>query len=55
MVGGNSPGYENVNIGFEVYEGNLEELPPGYQEVTFHIIFDVNTGENFRRKTQMVT
>ena len=40
---------ENVRIDFELYEGNVEDLPTGYQEVSCHIIFDVNMGENFRR------
>ena len=50
MVGGNSTGYEKVRIDFDIYEGNMEELPPGYQYVSCHIIFDVNIGENFRHK-----
>ena len=54
MVGGNSTGYEKVRIDFDIYEGNMEELPPGYQYVSCHIIFDVNIGENFRRKALLV-
>ena len=45
---------KNGRISFEIYEGNMEDLPPGYQEVSCHIIFDVNMGENFRRKAQIV-
>ena len=44
MARGNSPGDENVRIDFELYECNVENLPPGYQEVSCHIIFDVNMG-----------
>ena len=45
---------ENVRTYFELYEGNMEDFPPGYQEVCWHITFDVNMGENFRRKSRMV-
>ena len=31
MVGGDIPVDENVRIDFELYEGNMEDLPPGYQ------------------------
>eukprot|EP00957_Ditylum_brightwellii_P188968 14385269-Ditylum_brightwellii.AAC.1 len=27
-----------------------EELPPGYQEVKYHMIFDIKMGKNFQRK-----
>ena len=45
---------KNVRIIFEPYEGNVEELPPGYQEVSCNIICDVNMGENLRLKVQEV-
>ena len=54
MVGGNSPWYEKVRIAFDIYEGNMEELPPGYQYVSCHIIFDVNMRDNFRHKALIV-
>ena len=41
---------KNVRIVFGLYEGNMEDLPTGYQEVSCHIIFDVNMGDNFRCK-----
>lgn len=44
----------NVRIAFEEWEGSIEELPPGYQEVKCHMVFDVKMGENFRRKARMV-
>ena len=44
----------NVRVAFEVYEGKIEDLPQGYQEVDCHMIFDVKMGENFRRKARMV-
>ena len=39
-----------MRIAFEIYEGTVEDLTPGYQEVSFLIIVDVNMGENFRCK-----
>ena len=45
---------KKVRIDFELYEGTVEYLPPGYQEVSYHIIFDVKMGENFHRKPLMV-
>ena len=39
---------------FEAYEGNKEDLPPGYQQIKRHMIFDMKLGENFRRKTRLV-
>ena len=44
----------NVKIAFEVWEKAVEKIPPGYQEVKCHMIFDVKLGENFRRKARMV-
>ena len=40
-----------VRIAFDIYEGNMEELPLGYHEVSCHIIFDVKMGDNFRCKS----
>ena len=45
---------KNVRINLEFYKGNLEDLHTGYQEVSCQIIFDVNMGNKFRRKSQMV-
>ena len=45
---------ENVRVAFEEYQGDKSQLPPGYQEVGFHMIFDVKMGKNFRRKARMV-
>ena len=44
----------NVRIYSELYEVNMEDLPPRYQEVHCHIIIYVNRGYNFRHKHQMV-
>ena len=45
---------KNVRIAFEEWKGNPSELPPGYQQIKCHIVFDVKMGENFRRKARMV-
>jgi hypothetical protein len=45
---------KNVRIAFEIFEGSEAEIPPGYQKVNCHMIFDVKMGENFRRKARMV-
>ena len=45
---------KNVRIDFELYEGNIEDLPQGYQETSCHIIFDVKIGDNFCHKYRMV-
>ena len=55
MVGCHSTGDENVRTDFELYEGTVEYLPSGYQEVSCHIIFDVKMGETFHRKYRMVS
>ena len=44
----------NVRPAFEVWDKSVAELPPGYQEVKYHLIFDVKMGENFRRKARFV-
>ena len=43
----------NNRIAFEKFEGNADDIPPGYQEVRCHMVFDVKIGENFRRKARM--
>lgn len=45
---------KNVMIKFEEFDGTADETPSGYQEIKFHMIFDINMGNNFRRKAHMV-
>ena len=45
----------NVRPAFEVWEKDVEHIPPGYQQIKCHMIFDVKMGENFRRKARFVT
>ena len=42
-----------MRIPFGIYEGNVEDLPPRYQEGSCHIMFDVNMGDNICCKSQM--
>ena len=43
-----------MRIAFEEFEGDKSHLPPSYQEVGRHIIFDIKMGKIFRRKLRMV-
>ena len=45
---------KNVRSEFDVYDGDINNLPPGYQQINCHIIFDVKFGEDFRRKARFV-
>ena len=45
---------KNVRIVFEKFEGEKKDIPPGYQFVNFHMIFDMKMGERFRQKAHMV-
>ena len=45
---------KNVRVAFEEFEGDIKDLPPEFQKIKCHIIFDVKMGENFRRKARMV-
>ena len=45
---------KNVRPAFEKWEKHESELPPGYQKIKCHFIFDIKMGENFRRKARLV-
>ena len=45
---------KHVRPTFEEYEGNKEDLPPRYQQIKLHMIFDIKLGKNFRRKARIV-
>ena len=45
---------KNVRIAFGEFEGDKEDILPGYQFVNCHMIFDIKMGEGFRRKACMV-
>ena len=44
----------NVRPAFEVWEKGVAHIPPGYQQIKCHMIFDVKMGENFRRKARFI-
>ena len=44
----------NVRLALEVWEKGVEHIPPGYQQIKCHMIFDVKMGENFRHKARFV-
>jgi hypothetical protein len=45
---------KNVRPAFEVWEKLIDEIPPGYQQIKCHLIFDVKMGENFHHKARFV-
>jgi len=45
---------KNVMPAFERWEGKEGELPPGFQRIKCHFIFDGKMGEDFRRKARLV-
>ena len=45
---------ENVRPAFEAFEGGVEQLLSGFQEIKCHMIFDVKIVENFGRKAWLV-
>ena len=44
----------NVRPAFEKWEQKEGELPPAFQKIKCHFIFDIKMGENFRRKASIV-
>ncbi len=44
----------NVRPAFEKWEKKEGELPPAYQKIKCHFIFDMKMGENFRGKARLV-
>ena len=45
---------KNVRITFDKFEGDKEDIQPGYQFVNCRMIFDIKMGKGFRRKARMV-
>ena len=45
---------KNVRPTFEVWEKDISQIPPGYQQIKCHMVFDAKMGENFRRKARFV-
>ena len=49
---------KNIRPAFEVWEKDISELPPVYQNITSHMISDVKMGESLEENCdllQMVT
>ena len=46
---------KNIRPYFEVWEKKILEWTTGYQNITCHMIFDVNMRDKFRRKAFFVT
>ena len=38
---------KNVRVAFEEWKGKENEIPPGYQKIKCHIIFEIKLSENF--------
>ena len=45
---------KNVRPACEKWERKESELPPGFQKIKCHFIFDIKMAENFRRKARLV-
>ena len=45
---------KNVQQAFEAFKGNKEDLPIGFQKITFHMIFDIKLVKNFQSKARLV-
>jgi hypothetical protein len=45
---------KNVMPAFKRWEGNERKLPPGFQKIKCHFIFDIKMGANLRRKARLV-
>ena len=45
---------KNVRRSFEKFEGNKEDLPIGFQQITCYMIFNIKLGEIFQRKARLV-
>ena len=54
MVGCIYKEMKNIVITFEEFDGDEEDLPPGFQYIKCHMIFDIKIGGNFCRKARMV-
>ena len=38
---------KNVRVAYEEWKGKENEIPPGYQKIKCHIIFEIKLSENF--------
>ena len=45
---------KNMRPAFEPWEKDVSQIPPGFQQIKCHMIFDVKMGENFHRKAHFI-
>ena len=45
---------KDMKPAFEVFEGGIQQIPSGFQEIKCHMIFDIKIGENICRKARLV-
>ena len=45
---------KNARPAFEVFEGKQHDIPPGFQQIRCHMIFDIKIRENFHWKARFV-
>ena len=45
---------KNVQPAFEAFKGHKEDLSIGFQQINFHMIFDMKLGKNFWRKARLI-
>ena len=45
---------KNICVAFELFDGEVSNIPPGYKEINFQLIFNKNMGEKFKSKARMV-
>ena len=45
---------ENFMIAFDEFNCDIDDIISGYQEIKYHMIFDIKMGKYFKPKAQMV-
>ena len=45
---------KNIQPEFYPWEKPEGDIPPGYQDIKCHLMFEINMGENFLRKARFV-
>ena len=45
---------KHIRPAFEVFKGKQHDLPPGFQQIRCHMIFDIKIGEDFHQKARFV-
>ena len=50
MVGIHLQRNKNLCVAFEFFGGEVFDIPPGYKEIYFHLIFDINMGKKLHKE-----